>query len=57
MPKDSPDAQALIAAWRTSHRVTSYLIENLPAELCGLFEEIPESEFRVDLSSTQLRQA
>ena len=33
MPKDSPDAQALIAAWRTSHRVTSYLIENLPPEL------------------------
>src|SRR5438046_10400039 len=33
MPKDSPDAQALIAAWRTSHRVTTYLIENLPAEL------------------------
>jgi nicotinamide mononucleotide (NMN) deamidase PncC len=30
---------------------------NLPAELCGLFEEIPESEFRLDVSSTQLRQA
>src|SRR5947208_2924718 len=27
------DAEALIAAWRTSHRVTVYLIENLPAEL------------------------
>jgi uncharacterized damage-inducible protein DinB len=24
---------ALIAAWRTSHRVTAYLIENLPPEL------------------------
>ena len=27
------DGQELIAAWRTSHRVTTYLIENLPAEL------------------------
>ena len=27
------DSQALIDAWRTSHRVTVYLIENLPAEL------------------------
>ncbi|HJP92324.1 MAG TPA: DinB family protein [Pyrinomonadaceae bacterium] len=27
------DAQALIDAWQTSHRVTVYLIENLPAEL------------------------
>jgi uncharacterized damage-inducible protein DinB len=26
-------SQALIDAWRTSHRVTVYLIENLPAEL------------------------
>jgi len=33
MPKDSPDAQALIAAWHTNHRVTAYLIENLPPEL------------------------
>ena len=33
MPRDSADAQALIAAWRTNHRVTTYLIENLPAEL------------------------
>jgi uncharacterized damage-inducible protein DinB len=30
---DPEDAEALIAAWRTSHRVTAYLIENLPAEL------------------------
>jgi uncharacterized damage-inducible protein DinB len=29
----SIDDQALIAAWRTSHRVTMYLIENLPPEL------------------------
>ena len=33
MPKASEDAQALIDAWRTSHRVTVYLIENLPPEL------------------------
>jgi uncharacterized damage-inducible protein DinB len=33
MPKDSSDAEALIAAWRTSHHVTTYLIENLPPEL------------------------
>jgi len=33
MPKESSDGDALIAAWRTSHRVTVYLIENLPPEL------------------------
>lgn len=33
VPKDTEDAQALIAAWRTNHRVTTYLIENLPPEL------------------------
>jgi uncharacterized damage-inducible protein DinB len=27
------DGQALIAAWRTTNRVTCYLIENLPADL------------------------
>ena len=27
------DEQALLAAWHTSHRVTMYLIENLPPEL------------------------
>ena len=27
------DGEALIAAWRTNHRVTTYLIENLPIEL------------------------
>jgi uncharacterized damage-inducible protein DinB len=30
---NSTDSEALIAAWRTSQRVTTYLIENLPAEL------------------------
>ena len=29
----SSNADALIAAWRTNHRVTAYLIENIPAEL------------------------
>jgi uncharacterized damage-inducible protein DinB len=28
-----PGDKALLAAWRTSHRVTMYLIENLPPEL------------------------
>ena len=31
--KVSEDSQALIDAWRTNHRVTTYLIENLPPEL------------------------
>ena len=31
--KDSENGQELIAAWRTSNRVTTYLIENLPPEL------------------------
>jgi uncharacterized damage-inducible protein DinB len=30
---NSTDGEALIAAWRTNHRVTTYLIENLPLEL------------------------
>jgi uncharacterized damage-inducible protein DinB len=33
VPKDPEEAQALIAAWRTTNRVTTYLIENLPPEL------------------------
>ena len=33
MPKDTHHAEALIAAWHTSHRTTVYLIENLPREL------------------------
>ena len=33
MPKDPGHGQALIAAWRTTNRVTMYLIENLPPEL------------------------
>lgn len=31
--KDAEDGQGLIAAWRTSHRVTAYLIENLSSEV------------------------
>jgi uncharacterized damage-inducible protein DinB len=30
---DPQDGKALIAAWRTNHRVTTYLIENLPPEM------------------------
>lgn len=33
MPTDLDLGPALIAAWRTSHRVTTYLVENLPLEL------------------------
>ncbi len=33
VPRDPDDGQALIDAWRTNHRVTTYLVENLPAEL------------------------
>ena len=32
----SLDEQALIAAWHTNHRVTTYLIENLPRELWSM---------------------
>jgi uncharacterized damage-inducible protein DinB len=31
--KDAATAPSLAAAWRTNNRVTTYLIENLPAEL------------------------
>jgi uncharacterized damage-inducible protein DinB len=33
MPSNFGDGQALIAAWHTTHRVTTYLVENLPPEL------------------------
>ena len=33
MPTDPETARSLIAAWRTNNRVTTYLIENLPAQL------------------------
>jgi uncharacterized damage-inducible protein DinB len=33
VPKVPDDGQALIDAWRTNQRVTTYLIENLPPEL------------------------
>ena len=33
MPRPSKDSQALIDAWHTNHRVTAYLIENLPVEV------------------------
>jgi uncharacterized damage-inducible protein DinB len=33
LSRDPEDGRALIAGWRTSHRVTTYLIENLPPKL------------------------
>jgi uncharacterized damage-inducible protein DinB len=33
MPLDPKDGQGFVDAWHTSHRVTMYLIENLPPEL------------------------
>jgi uncharacterized damage-inducible protein DinB len=36
VPKDSEDTQALIDAWHTNHRVTVFLIKNLPPELWAM---------------------
>jgi uncharacterized damage-inducible protein DinB len=36
MTNTTGDGEALIAAWRTNHRVTTYLIENLPVELWSM---------------------
>ncbi|MCA1578018.1 MAG: DinB family protein [Acidobacteria bacterium] len=36
MTNTTDDGEALIAAWRTNHRVTTYLIENLPVELWSM---------------------
>jgi uncharacterized damage-inducible protein DinB len=33
VPRTSEDGQALIAAWRTNNRVTTYLLDYLPPEL------------------------
>ena len=44
MPKDHDDLQALIGAWHTNQRVTSYLIENLPPELWS--QSVPGSPRR-----------
>ena len=44
MSKDSQDTQQLIDAWRTNHRVTVYLIKNLPAELWSM--KVPGSPRR-----------
>ena len=44
MRKDEPQAEAIIAAWRTSNRVTTYLVENLPAELWPM--DVPGSPRR-----------
>ena len=44
VPGATEDGQTLIAAWRTSHRVTTYLIENLPPELWS--QKVPGSPRR-----------
>jgi uncharacterized damage-inducible protein DinB len=44
VPKNDEAARELIAAWRTNNRVTTYLIENLPAELWS--QTIPGSPRR-----------
>ena len=44
MSSERKDGEPLIAAWRTNHRVTAYLIENLPSELWS--ETIPGSPHR-----------
>ena len=36
MSTDTQEAEALIDAWRTTNRVTTYLIENLPPELWSM---------------------
>lgn len=43
-PKPFVDEQALIAAWHTNNRVTTYLIENLPSDLWSM--NIPGSPRR-----------
>lgn len=35
-PKTAVDGQAIIDAWKTNNRVTTYLIENLPPELWSM---------------------
>lgn len=35
-PHEIDDEQALIAAWHTNNRVTTYLIENLPSDLWSM---------------------
>ena len=44
MPRDTEDGKGLIAAWHTNHRVTVYLLENLPAELWS--QSVPGSPHR-----------
>lgn len=35
-PKNALDSHAVIEAWKTNNRVTTYLIENLPSELWSM---------------------
>ena len=44
MPRDPEDGKGLIAAWHTNHRVTVYLLENLPSELWS--QSVPGSPRR-----------
>ena len=44
VPEDPEDGKGLIAAWHTNHRVTVYLIENLPPELWS--QSVPGSPRR-----------
>ena len=44
LQRDPEDGHLLIAAWRTSHRVTTYLLDNLPPELWS--ERVPANPRR-----------
>lgn len=51
----SDDEQSLIATWHTNNRVTTYLIENLPAELWPM--TIPGSRRTVRMLAAHLHNA
>jgi uncharacterized damage-inducible protein DinB len=42
--EETQDAEIFVAAWRTNQRVTTYIIENLPAELWAM--NVPASKRR-----------
>jgi nicotinamide mononucleotide (NMN) deamidase PncC len=45
----------LVAGRKNDGRFATLAGASLPAEFAGLFRELPETEFRVDISSTELR--
>lgn len=45
----------LVAARQVGQQVLTLQDANIPSEFADLFEEIPETDFRLDISSTQLR--